>query len=337
MRRWFLVALWLAAVPAAAADCDPECDGPTEWSKFTSISLRAIDAGSPALAEWRVQFDLRTQDIRIDMDAPGPSGRMKGTIVLVGGRILMAKGLSLPPGAEISAIDTPILGVKLLNGVLGRALPAGAAAIATERALKHREAKAGIRFATPTTEAHMSAPWTAEGKLTKIANGEVMYDVRITGGTHDPFGRKGPPIDTRFTGRYAMAKTPLIDNAMPLEGWTVYAPGAGELKTVAAVREVLEAALNPGTPDRTKNFTGLWKQDCVQVEGLQIKPAGNDGMYSVSYCTASGCVEPNTYRPNTFITGDRRYKVVNDMEIQVQGQSGFTTYQKCSSNPDPLS
>jgi hypothetical protein len=116
----------------------------------------------------------------------------------------------------------------------------------------------------------------------------------------------------------------------------VYAPGARELKTVAAVREVLDASLNPGAPDKTKNFTGLWKQDCILGVGLQIKPAGNEGMYSVSYCGQGGCFEPGTYRPNTFITGDRHYKVVSDMEIQVEGTGGtFVTYQKCSTNPEP--
>jgi len=43
--RGSLLMLGLAlASTAMAADCDPECDGPTEWSKFTSITLRAADA-----------------------------------------------------------------------------------------------------------------------------------------------------------------------------------------------------------------------------------------------------------------------------------------------------
>ena len=335
--RGSLLMLGLAlASTAMAADCDPECDGPTEWSKFTSITLRAADAGVPTSAEWRVQFDLVRQDIRIDLDVPAPSGRMKGTIVLVGGRIMMTKGLDLPRGAELDAVDTPILAIKLLTRVLGRALPAGSVAVVKERAIKHREATAGIRFATPTTEAHMAAPWTLDGKLTKLANGDVAYDVRIVGGTRDPFGRKGPPIDTRFSGRFSAAATPLLDDAMALDGWTVYAPGARSLKTVAAVRVALDEVLSPGVRDATKNFTGMWKESCTQDVGLQIKPVGTDGLYSVSYCGQSGCFEVGTYRPNTFISGDRHYKVVSDLEIQVETATGFTAYQKCSSNPEPL-
>ena len=94
-------------------------------------------------------------------------------------------------------------------------------------------------------------------------------------------------------------------------------------------------ATNPGVRDPSRNFTGLWKPGCGDEAALQIKPVGDAGMYSVSLCTTSGCFEPGTYRPNSFINGDPHYKVVSDMEIQVEGPNGFVTYQKCSSNPEP--
>jgi len=331
--RYALLVLLALAGPAVARDCDPNCDA--AWAKFTSISLNAIDTGAPVSAQWRVQFDHARQDIRIEADIPGPSGRMRGTIALVGGRMLIARGLDLPRGAEANAIDTPIVAIKLLTAVLGRAVPVAPEAVGKERVIKYRESAVGIRFATPTTEAILATPWTADGKVSKLANGDIAYDVRIAGDTRDPYGRKGQPIDTRFTGRFSSATAPILDDAMSLAGWTVYAPRAAELKTVGAVRAALEQARNPGVRDATKNFTGLWKQNCSQDAGLQIKPVGDDGMYSVTYCGASGCFEPGTYRPNSFISGDPHYKVSSELEIQVEGPGGFTTFQKCSSNPEP--
>jgi hypothetical protein len=334
MRSVFLLAALALAGPAMAArDCDPNCDA--AWAKFTSITLNAIDTGSPVSAQWRVQFDHTRQDIRIDADIPGPSGRMRGTIAMVGGRVLMTKGLVLPRGGELNAIDTPILAIKLLTAVLGRAVPVSPEKLVKEQAIKYRETGVGIRFATPSAEGYLAAPWTAEGKVTKIANGDIAYDVRVVGPSRDAYGRTAPPIDTRFSGRLSNARPPILDDAMALEGWTAYASHASEWKTLRDVRAGIEQALNPGVRDATKNFTGLWKRNCADDTALQVKPAGNDGMYSVSFCSPSGCFDPGTTRPSTFINGDPHYKVVSEMEIQVEGAEGFTTFQKCSSNPEP--
>lgn len=329
-----LVGLALAAGPAfAARDCDPNCDA--AWAKYSAITVNAIDAGSPVSASWRLYFDHERRDIRIEADFPGPSGRMRGTIALIGGRVLMSRGLELPRGGEINAVDTPIMAIKLITAVLGRAVDVSPEALRGEKPVKHRETSVGIRFATPTAEAYLAAPWTAEGTVGKVANGDVRYDVRIAGPTRDPYGRPGAPIDSRFIGRFSVAPTPVLDDAMPLAGWTMYSPRAGEMKTVGEVRAALAQASNPGVRDPSRNFTGLWKQGCADEAALQIKPAGDQGMYSVSYCSSSGCFEPGTYRPNTFITGDAHYKVVNDNEIQVEGPNGFVSYQKCSTNPEP--
>ena len=331
---WMMLGLALAAGPALAArDCDPNCDA--AWAKFTAITVNAIDAGSPVSASWRLSFDHERRDIRIEADFPGPSGRMRGTIALVGGRVLMSKGLQLPRGGEINAVDTPIMAIKLLTAVLGRAVDVSPDALKGERVVKYRENNVGIRFATPTAEAYLAAPWTADGTVGKVANGDVRYDLHVTGPTRDPYGRPGAPIDSRFTGRFSNAAGPVLDDAMSLTGWTMYSPRSAEMRTVGEVRAALAEAANPGVRDPSHNFTGLWKQNCADESALQIKPVGEQGMYSVSFCSSSGCFEPGTYRPNTFITGDSHYKVINDNEIQVEGPNAFVSYQKCSSNPEP--
>ena len=334
MRYAAAVVLALAAGPAAAArDCDPNCDA--AWAKYSAITVNAIDAGSPVSASWRILFDHQRRDIRIEADFPGPNGRMRGTIALVGGRVLMSTGLELPRGGEINAVDTPIMAIKLLTAVLGRAVDVAPDALKGEKVVKHRETGVGIRFATPTAEAYLAAPWTADGTVGKVANGDVRYDLHIAGPTRDRYGRAGAPIDSRFTGRFSNATGPVLDDAMPLTGWTMYSPRAAEMRNVGEVRAALEQELNPGVRDASHDFTGLWKQSCADESALQIKPAGDNGMYSVSFCSASGCFDPGTYRPNTFVTGDTHYKVTSDNEIQVEGPNGFVTFQKCSTNPEP--
>jgi hypothetical protein len=335
MRSALLLAAALALPTEAARDCEPNCD--MLWAKYTSISVTAMDTGSPVSASWRVQFDHASHDIKIDADFPTSSGRSRGTMVLVGGRILLSRGLELPRGQEINALDAPILAIKLVTAVLGRAVPVAPEAIDKERAIRTREEKVGIRFATPTAAGYLVPPWNAEGKVSKAANGDIVYELHVAGSTQDPSGRKGPPIDSRFTGRFSDVPPPILDDAMPLADWTVYGTHSTEMRTIADVRGAIQQAVKPGVPDPSKNFTGMWKHDCAQDAGLQIKPYGDQGMYSVSYCSEDACWEPGTFRPNTFITGDVHYKVVSDVEIQMQEPGGFVTYQKCSSNPEPAS
>ena len=333
MRCALLLAAALALPAQAARDCDPNCD--MLWAKYTSISVTTMDSGSPASASWRVQFDHARHDIKIDADFPTPSGRSRGTIVLVGGRVLLSRGVQLPPGQEIDALDAPILAIQLIIGVLGRAVPVAPEAIGKERAFRMREERAGVRFATPSAAAYLIAPWIAEGKVGKDANGGILFDLSVAGATLEPSGRKGPMIDSRFTGRFSDVRGPILDDTMPLESWTVYGTHAIEMRTIADARSTIDLAVRPGAPDPSKNFTGMWKRDCAQDVGLQIKPYGDQGMYSVSYCNRGVCWEPGTFRPNTFISGDVHYKVVSDVEMQMEEQGGFVTYQKCSSSPEP--
>lgn len=83
------------------------------------------------------------------------------------------------------------------------------------------------------------------------------------------------------------------------------------------------------------SFSGFWKVNCEDAFGLQIKPA-EGSLYSVSFCGPGGCFEPGTYRPNTPIAGDPKYRVVNQSTITVKGRNGSeTTYTKCTDDLNP--
>src|SRR5256714_6888925 len=107
MKKILLALLAVAAPAFAARDCDPNCDA--AWAKFTLITVNAIDTGSPVSAQWRVQFDHRRQDIRIDADIPGPNGRMRGAIALVGGGGLVKQRPDPPRGGARDAVERPAL------------------------------------------------------------------------------------------------------------------------------------------------------------------------------------------------------------------------------------
>ena len=83
-------------------------------------------------------------------------------------------------------------------------------------------------------------------------------------------------------------------------------------------------------------FTGFWKTQCKDAFGLQIKPFGEAGKYSVSFCGPGGCFEPGTYRSLTAIENDSEYEVISRDHIKVVGRGGSRTdYYKCSKDTDP--
>jgi Zn-dependent protease with chaperone function len=109
-----------------------------------------------------------------------------------------------------------------------------------------------------------------------------------------------------------------------------------------AEREALALAAAGETPEPSRgkeqriDFTGLWKEDCEQLYGLQFKPLEKQGVYSVSLCGPAGCLDPGTYRPNTTIQGDARYDVLHAEEILIRQPRGdFTSYVKCTGEVMP--
>ena len=141
---------------------------------------------------------------------------------------------------------------------------------------------------------------------------------------------------------------------MPLKGWTVFgvgpqvrteadatvydygaAPAKAAYMTVADIRKKLAADDYPGELDRSKNFTGFWKNNCEDAFGLQIMPIAKEGKYSITFCGPGGCGNPNEGR-STFITKDPNYQVISENQIKTRGANGWDTYYKCTKDTHPV-
>lgn len=89
-----------------------------------------------------------------------------------------------------------------------------------------------------------------------------------------------------------------------------------------------------GCSDQSTQYAGIWKNRCDDYWGVQIKPA-DDGLYSVTFCGLSGCLEPGDWLLNTAIVDDPVYKVISPTQIRItRGTHPPLTYIRCSQNPD---
>lgn len=103
----------------------------------------------------------------------------------------------------------------------------------------------------------------------------------------------------------------------------------------ASVFFVVNANLVHAGTTQSVDFTGMWKEDCQEKFGLQIKPAGDD-LYSVSFCGPGGCFKPGSYRPNTKIVGDPLYEQVSESKLKIKQADGTVAlFSKCSADPTP--
>ncbi len=83
-----------------ACNTDPECDAPTPWLSFTHIVLKVTWPGYSKQTEWSGSFDHETNDLLIDSRQLGTDDSTTGSIAMVGGRIMLSKGLDLESGYE---------------------------------------------------------------------------------------------------------------------------------------------------------------------------------------------------------------------------------------------
>jgi hypothetical protein len=342
----FVGSLLAAIAPTAFAQCDKECDDVNAWARFTMIDLTLTSPGRKDVQKWHAEFDHSTNDLRVDIDSTAGKEVNRGSIGMIEGRTMIARGLKLPQGYEIDALDGPILSVRLLLALLNRAVPGGPDTLKGKQNIDLRESRVGIQFATPSAEGHITAPWRVVGTASQ-AGEAIKYDIHLTGGTRDPLGRAGAPVDMVFSGQLAKRTGPVFQDSMSLAGWQVYGVGpqitkhgesttldyganqdSGKQGTVADVRIALKEEFSPGKLDPAKDFTGSWKEKCDQDFGLKIIHYGNEGKYAVLFCGPGGCDDPARERL-TFITGDKAYEVVSD-DVLLSGRSDKQRYVRCS-------
>lgn len=83
------------------------------------------------------------------------------------------------------------------------------------------------------------------------------------------------------------------------------------------------------------DFTGFWKANCSDAFGVQIKKqTGN--VFSVSFCGPGGCFKPGEWMPNTPITGDPKYRVINATTIEIGHEQRWDRYTRCTTDTNPV-
>ncbi|MGC2196298.1 MAG: hypothetical protein WA628_16625 [Terriglobales bacterium] len=351
----FLICLCHESLRAVSEkeDCDDPCAKPTVWNEFNVVDLKMTVPGQTGYQAWQARFDKESNDIQIEVESTVGEKEVKGRIILVGGRVLGIQGPIAEAGYEIDALDAPVLYMRLVVRLLGEVFPSGPAEITGRRQIAYENEKTGIKFATPSAEGFIEAPWSLKGEINVVASNDVQYDLALT--AVGPVSDKSKGYAAHFEGRLSKIATAKLNDGMPLEGWNLNgvgvqarkspsgssfdygaAPVTSPYKLVADIRKKLAADDYAGEPDPSKNFTGFWKENCGQAFGLQIMPYGKDGKYSITFCGPGGCGKVGEEGKNTFITKDPDYVVISESELKIKNAlDEWDTYYRCTTDIHP--
>jgi hypothetical protein len=333
-----------------ASDCgenaDP-CGKRTDWNEFETIRLRMMQKGMPSPATWIMRSSRQNGDLQVDIDYPDPKRPQRGTIMMVEGETFVSRGIDLPKGSEIDALDWPLLTIIMTTKVLSRALPNGPASIKSKQVVMHEDNKTGIKFATPSADGFIAPPWSVSGFVMPNTDGSFDFDLTLNWAESDQ-AKVQNKKSVSLAGQLKHNANFEIDSKMSLDGYKVFGVGAKVEKTATGtkydygakplkdnpqtiddIRKAIAIKKYPGKANLSLNFAGFWKENCAQGFGLRIKPVDTLGMYTVTFCGPGGCGDESKER-QTYITGDIGYNVVSATELQIGPAESRSTYKKCT-------
>lgn len=275
MRRALVLAALAFAVSLSATDAAPQgaaatacqgaaCDRTTPWKKLTQVSLIASDPESPVLEIYRAEFDPARGDAAINVDLRRGDGEVRGVVGMIGGRMLLTRGLKVESGRELEAFDLPMLNIQLAQILLGRALPAGPAAVRGEQRIDHRDTVA-IDYGTAGARGRIEAPWHVTGRVAKVQTGAIHFNLTLEA----PLPRsakKGETLRMQLQGELSMLGREVFADEASLDGWTVYVVGPRAEKRDGRTTMVFGA-----TPERAGRFGTV--ADVREYIGIREKAA----------------------------------------------------------------
>ncbi len=196
---------------------------PSPWTQFADYTLTVKVPPKGETGTWTFHTYADPADVLVELDTPGPKARTKGSILLVGGQIIAAKGFALEAGFEVDPLDAAIVNLKILTQLLDAAVPGGPGALKHKQPVNVREAREPIIATTPSANARFNAPWNLKGQVERTEAGTVAFRLELD----VPNGEK-PAERARwlFSGKASgVQKGRELDGAMSLAGWSAYSLG----------------------------------------------------------------------------------------------------------------
>ena len=187
------------------------------WQDFNVIKLSVEDNQNSWKANWLITIDKEKNTISIEKDDYFRNQNLKGTLIVLAGKTMLSRGLTLKKGYEIDALDTPIIMMQLLFDILNKTTPTGPSSVTQKLRVDHAEANMPIHISTKSASAHFNAPWRVEGLFSKSSKDTIEYNFSFATSVHD-----GINYTLKMNGELHQKANQTLDDTMKLDGWKIY-------------------------------------------------------------------------------------------------------------------
>ena len=221
LRLWplLLLALALAMPGAALADPCPDEPGTEEtclaespWYDANRLTVHFESADGEA--DWL--FELSSgSEYRITLDEKLGGEPVAGIIMVVGGQVMISKGLELELGSETDSLDAPALVQQLTLKLLQHVFPQGRGQVRGVENFRVRREHLYLTAATSRASAEFAPPWTVTGNIDSGNFDWVDFELDF----------EAPDVDYRaqFSGRWEELPDPVdFPDSMIIEDWQVW-------------------------------------------------------------------------------------------------------------------
>ena len=192
------------------------------WNDLTALQLKISgDMAYQSPVEYRMELysagDARV--FAVDRSLPDEQWPQ---IILVGGQVMLVKGMDLEEGYEIDALDGPVLMMQLALSLLSTAVPEGPEGLADQqpRKLEHLEQESPIGVGTTSAAGEFSTPWRVSGSVQRSDGEQIAYALDFS------YESESGPVGIQLSGRWERTgPLPDLDPELALEGWKPYVIG----------------------------------------------------------------------------------------------------------------
>ena len=223
IRTFFLALLITMTSASTTFACENkkiECGPFTNWYDANWLEMTMYDGQGRNNAHWVISMDKELNDIIIEKEEHYDGEDIKGTLMIISGRIMLTKGLDLKEGYEIDAADGPGLMMQLLLNMLGHLVQDGPESIKGKYIVKHTETIKPIKVSTSSASGVFGTPWTAKGTLEKRQENIVDYDINFEFTLNEENKHS-----LKMSGKWKSKELESLKDSMSLEGWKVHTIG----------------------------------------------------------------------------------------------------------------
>ncbi|RAU22821.1 hypothetical protein CU669_05380 [Paramagnetospirillum kuznetsovii] len=218
-----LTAILFMLATGALAECPRdktnECDARSPWYAANVVRLATANPNSSDTSRFTLSIHGQNT-LTIDLDNRDQGQAQQGTVTLVEGRAMLTRGLTLPKGKEIDALDAPILTYQLLITLLNRSLPDGPDSLAGSRKVDLAETERPIQLATNSASIELRPPWKLTGTVSRRNSETLDYALVLTYAT-----KSGAHVMSLDGDWSKLRQPPPFDDSMPLAGWRYHSLG----------------------------------------------------------------------------------------------------------------